>query len=504
MKEIPESIRGDPASVFLYQWIEEVWGIRMAPEQVNRLKRYLADRSGMPYRREAYEEILGNREELYKLAPFITVNETYFFREGVHFRLLSRYLLPRLFRLGRPLRICSAATSSGCEAYSIAMVADFFCRARNLRHGEDVSGLWSLDAFDVNPGMIDIANRGLYTPNTMREDGSEWKFLTDLYLRPVDQGFEAAGLLRTKLRFFTHNIMEGLPGPYDIIFFRNALIYFSPEGRRKVLTALRSALTETGILVVGVSETAAVEESGLEMVHRMGAFYFARRTRRPGPEGRRPPRREPAAPGLDAAGRPAAAVPPRLPSPREVAAVRDPAWVARIAQVLEQEEGTPNAERVLGLLRDNGGSGDHESGEGPPSPARPPVPDNGELAAAVITLLNGADLLSAGLVLSRLEERGLSPVTSFLRGEFYYHNGEETASAAEAKYQEAAAGERAFWPAFYRISSLAEKGNRTRYLYRLRKALESMEQGTGRGYEIFIGGFSPDYYRRILEKKLAE
>jgi chemotaxis protein methyltransferase CheR len=77
-------------------------------------------------------------------------------------------------------------------------------------------------------------------------------------------------------------------------------------------------------------------------------------------------------------------------------------------------------------------------------------------------------------------------------------------AAAEEKYQEAVAGDHAFWPALYRMSSLAEQGNRTRYVYRLKKALESMERGEGRGYEIFIGGFSPDYYRRILEKKLAE
>jgi chemotaxis protein methyltransferase CheR len=539
MREIPESIRADPALAFLYQWIEENWGIRTAPENLNRLKRYLADRYGTPYRREAYEAILENREELGKIAPLITVNETYFFREGVHFRLLSRYVLPRLLRPGRPLRICSAATSSGCEAYSIAMVTDFFCRTGNLRRGEDLSGLWSVDAFDVNPGMIDIANRGLYGPAAMREDGSEWKFLTDLYLRRVDQGFEAAELLRAKLRFFTRNIMEGLPGAYDIIFFRNALIYFSPEGRRKVLALLRNALTETGILVVGVSETAAVEESGLEMVHRMGAFYFARQgvpaaipAGEPGPGGE-PEAPQPGMTDRPVAARPAvadrpvvvaarpgvpepAAVPakpaapkvspvlpaqgaPRTAARREPAAVQDPAWVARIARVLEREEGRPNAERVLGTLREKG-----ESGEGPLSSAGPAEPDSGELAAAAITLLNSADLPSAALVLSCLEERGSSPVTSFLRGELYYHGGGGAASEAEAKYQEAAAGERGFWPAFYRISSLAEKGNRTRYVYRLKKALESMERGTGRGYEIFIGGFSPDYYRRILEKKLAE
>jgi chemotaxis protein methyltransferase CheR len=115
--------------------------------------------------------------------------------------------------------------------------------------------------------------------------------------------------------------------------------------------------------------------------------------------------------------------------------------------------------------------------------------------------MGAGDLSSAGLVISSLEKRGSSPVVSFLRGEFYYQGADF--SLAEAKYQEAAAAESGFWPALYRAGSLAEGGNATRYRYRLKKALESMEKGAGCGYEVFIGGFSPDYYRRILEKKLA-
>ena len=64
--------------------------------------------------------------------------------------------------------------------------------------------------------------------------------------------------------------------------------------------------------------------------------------------------------------------------------------------------------------------------------------------------------------------------------------------------------DKAFWPALYRLSSLAAGGNRTRYEYRTKKAIESLEQGKGLRYECFIGGFSPDYFRRILERKLTE
>jgi chemotaxis protein methyltransferase CheR len=88
----------------------------------------------------------------------------------------------------------------------------------------------------------------------------------------------------------------------------------------------------------------------------------------------------------------------------------------------------------------------------------------------------------------------------FLRGEHYYLTG--NTDAAEEKYQEASLKDKAFWPAFYRICSLAAPGNRTRYEYKVKKTLKSMEAGKELHYESFIGGFSPDYYQRILERKL--
>ncbi|MDR1024263.1 MAG: hypothetical protein LBL56_00935 [Treponema sp.] len=507
-------IHGDPALFLLYQDVERIFGIRGTLEQLAGLKDYLETRRGRPRGpgSGAGIRIPENPEEIAGIAPLITVNETYFFREAIHFRLLARYLLPLYARRGRPLRICSAATSSGCEAYSIAMLLDFYCRGRELGREAGHGGpplSWELDAFDLNPAMIEAARKGRYGMNALRDDGSEWKPVMDLYLKAESRHVEVAELLRDKVRFFTHNLMEALPGTYDIIFFRNALIYFSPEGRRKVLDNLARALAEGGSLLVGVSETASVEESRLELAHRRGAFYFTRRSAaEPGfsaagpavpaaesgfPHGRiqkgpEPPVQPvPEAPVLEAPV-PEVSVPDRVSPPQaDVRPAPGLQFIAEIVRIRGREEGRPNARQVLDFL---------QTGEGT-------APGSGELAAAALTLLDSADLPSAAAVLSCLEGRGSSPVTSFLRGEFYYHDGGDIA-AAEAKYQEAAAGDQAFWPACYRISSLAEEGNRARYEYRLKKALGSMEKGAGRGYEIFIGGFSPDYYRHILERKLAE
>ncbi|MDR3145075.1 MAG: hypothetical protein LBU21_02250 [Treponema sp.] len=468
-------LRRDPVLSLLCHKVERAFGVRITAEQALRLKGYLEAHYG--YHPGTFEEALEDPGGRAGLIPLITVNETYFFRESVQFRLLSRRLLPLLAGRGGPLRICSAAGSSGCEAYSIAMLVDFYCRGRDLGQGGPPLS-WELDAFDLNPEMIECARKGRYTANTLREDGLEWKSIMDLYLSADSRGFEVAGILRDKVRFFTHNLLDPLNAAYDLIFFRNALIYFPPENRRKVLDNLIQALVPGGNLFVGVSETSSVEEERLELVHHQGVFYF---TKRKAPA----IAAKPAAPPL-----PEARIELQDPRPPE-ARVAEPAAgpgaeaVAGIARILNQEEGRPNAGRVLDLLR----SGDR--------------PGAGELAAAALTLLGAGDFSAAGLILSRLEEGAPSPVTSFLRGEWYYHRGGEIPKA-EAKYQEAAAGEAAFWPAYYRICSLAEEGNRTRYAYRLKKALESMERGAGLGYEIFIGGFSPDYYRRILERKVAE
>jgi chemotaxis protein methyltransferase CheR len=160
---------------------------------------------------------------------------------------------------------------------------------------------------------------------------------------------------------------------------------------------------------------------------------------------------------------------------------------AEVAVILEKEEGAENAKKALDILGD-GNSADTLS--------------LSELAAAVASFLNRGDFASASLALAGLEKNSNGAVTNFLRGEYNFLCG--NAGEAEKNYEEAAGKDRAFWPALYRICALAAEGNRTRYEYRIKKALESLERGGDLHYECFLGGFSPDYFRRILERKLTE
>jgi chemotaxis protein methyltransferase CheR len=470
----------DPVLLFLNRRVVEILGIRAAPGALVKLKEYLEGLCGSSdVDFNAYDKLLSSAGGIAAAARYVTINETYFFRESIHFKLLLRRFLPHFEKMFRTIRICSAAASIGCEAYSLAMLIDFYNRGKELfLSGADISSPvkgdpinYEIDAFDVNPRAVDFARTGRYTANTLREDGAEWRLILDLYLKKDGKEYRVAPFLRDKINFFTGNIMNGLDGPYDLIFFRNALIYFSPENRPKILDSLANALAEGGGLILGVSETASVEHPYLEHVSLPEVFYFRKKTA---------DRKAPVLPLLE---KDTEVTPPAVKrsAKKRKAALVD---MKEISALLEHDA---DARAIAGRLeRDGGGENVTVS----------------ELIAAAVIFLGAEDFVPAARMISILEEKNNSAAASFLRGEYYYLT--KDTKTAEEKYLEASLKDKAFWPAFYRLSSLAAGGNRTRYEYKIRKALKSMEAGKEYQYETLIGGFSPDYYRRILERKLTE
>jgi chemotaxis protein methyltransferase CheR len=498
-EQIPPEIISSPSLLFLYYRVEQILGIRTTGDALIKLNEYLENRCGASFIENpaAYERMLTSREQIFEISKLLTVNETYFFREGVQFNLLMRTFLPQLAALNRPIQICSAATSIGCEAYSIAMLLDYY--AKNMHDASQSSLEFVIDAFDVSAEAVETAKKARYTANTLRSDSAGWNYILDSYLIPDGGEFIVSHEIREKVRFSTHNIMRGLGRQYDVIFFRNALIYFSSKNRLVVMDDLAESLFNNGLLFLGVSETSSVRHPLLANKFFADVFYFqkiaqafsrenelfreihqkntpAAKTRggdehqaaqkRPSPPVEKPPREHEARP------------------PRQKRAEL-PVDCVEAAAILEKEEGAANAKNVLEMLA--GGKN---------------APSGAELAAAVTAFLNRGDFDSASLALSPLEKHSSGAVTKFLRGEYNFHSG--SAEEAEKNYEEAAGVDKAFWPALYRLSSLAAGGNRTRYEYKIKKAIESLEQGKGLRYEFFIGVFSPDFFRRILERKLTE
>ncbi|AEF84657.1 putative MCP methyltransferase, CheR-type [Treponema primitia ZAS-2] len=535
-RQFPDPVPVDPVLDKLSRWVENALGIKAGEDALQKLREYMEKQFNPNIFQfpGAFEWSLSSREERFKIARFLTINETYFFREEPHFYLLLKELLPRFARLNRPLRVCSAACSAGCEAYSLAMLMDHYSRTTAFLD-------FKIEAFDISQDMIEVAKQGRYTSNTFRDDGNHWKYILDEYLTEKDGEYMVNNKLKEKIHFFPHNIMDGLDqASFDLILFRNALIYFSAESRVKLLDSLTKSLTEGGVLLFGIAETPSVSHPLLRNKNAQGAFYFQKDSTPPSEEDRRNSdrqasdrrdqdrrstdrrvlnmkaselnfpdrrvqdrraqerrtldRRFPDIRSEQAAG---TAAPKPQPPPNSEAPGKAGLTVnmKTISALIEQGESLQAAERLLMVLK--------EPAAGPadlPASGRAAVTEE-ETIAAVISLLSLEDFAGANLVLSLMEKKPKSAFTKFLRGEYNYHLNK--VKEAEAGYKEASSLNSAFWPAFYRMSLLAAGGNRTRYEYKIKKALESIDMGKDMYYECLIGGFSPDYYRRILEKRLS-
>jgi len=240
---------------------EEWLGIVANPDDVQKLETYILDNYGY-----ADQNIINRVFSTGEAVGFLTVNETYFFREPAHFVLLRDFL--HLYE-NSEIRILSAATATGCEAYSIAMLIEAYNRGIK----KPVS--YHIDAFDINPQVIEAACKGIYRQGVLREDGSCFRYMIDPYLNKNDNMYMIDPSLKNNIYFFVHNLMNELPmNGYDFIFFRNAFIYISARYRERVLSNLTAGLKEGGTLIMGVSETAAASHADLEGKNTDDVFYF--------------------------------------------------------------------------------------------------------------------------------------------------------------------------------------------------------------------------------------
>ena len=207
-----------------------------------------------------YMDLLTQTEagtEVQTAVDLLTTNETYFFRESKHFDLLRQLALSARERR-RPLRVWSAACSSGEEVYSIAMVLD------------DVLGSgWELLGSDISSRVLQRAARGHYPLERTRH-------IPAAYLkRYCLRGFgEQQGTLlidrslRERVRFTQLNLNTALPriGSFDVIFLRNVMIYFNAETKRQVVARVLAQLAPGGIFCIGHSESLSDISSAVEQI----------------------------------------------------------------------------------------------------------------------------------------------------------------------------------------------------------------------------------------------
>jgi chemotaxis protein methyltransferase CheR len=201
-------------------------------------------------------------DEVQTAVDLLTTNETYFFREPKHFDLLRAAAMAHTG--SAPFRVWSAASSSGEEAYSIAMVLADCLGERPF----EVLGT------DISTRVLARARLGHYPDQRIRQIPPN--YLKKFCLKGFgdQQGTMLVDRkLRQKVRFAHANLNERLPelGLFDIVFLRNVLIYFNGETKRQVVARVLGQLKPGGYFYIGHSES--LNEVSSEVVQMAPAVY---------------------------------------------------------------------------------------------------------------------------------------------------------------------------------------------------------------------------------------
>ncbi|MFC1234362.1 MULTISPECIES: CheR family methyltransferase [unclassified Vibrio] len=203
-----------------------------------------------------------NRELRIAAVDAMTTNETLWFRDGYPFTVLAEKLLPEVAERKRPIKIWSAASSSGQEAYSMAMT---ILETQQKRPG--LIPNVSITATDISASMLDMCRAGVYDSLALGRGLSPERRRT--YFEDAGDGrMKVKDNVKRFVNFRPQNLMESyvLLGKFDIVFCRNVLIYFSPDMKSQVLNSIANSLNPGGYLLLGASESLTGLTDRFEMV----------------------------------------------------------------------------------------------------------------------------------------------------------------------------------------------------------------------------------------------
>jgi chemotaxis protein methyltransferase CheR len=219
-------------------------------------------------------QLFSRRELREEVIDAMTTNETLWFRDTHPFVILRERLLPELMASGTgPLRIWSAASSSGQEPFSISMVVEEYraaCMGVLKRPVEIV-------ATDLSKSMLDMCRDAIYDQLSLGR-GLTQERLQRFFERRTDNRWQVKQEVRQRVRFQQLNLLDSYSalGKFDLIYCRNVLIYFSAERKADILRRMHASLRPGGYLILGSSEALTDAADRYQMVQcSPGIIYKA-------------------------------------------------------------------------------------------------------------------------------------------------------------------------------------------------------------------------------------
>lgn len=205
-----------------------------------------------------------NRELRTAVIDAMTTNETLWFRDRYPFELLAKTIFPEMLQKKKNIKIWSAASSSGQEAYSIAMTSIEYQKQKAVL-GMNVQ----IVGTDISNTMLQQCKEGSYDSLALSRGLSD-----DRKRLFFNRSSDGSGKMQVKpevkklTNFRNYNLLDSYAslGKFDIIFCRNVLIYFSSDVKSKILNQFAGALNPGGYLILGASESLTGLTDRFEMI----------------------------------------------------------------------------------------------------------------------------------------------------------------------------------------------------------------------------------------------
>ena len=214
-----------------------------------------------------------------KLLPMIidtmTTNETFWFRDENTWVLLKDVIIPEYILLlkqtKRPIRIWSAAASTGQEAYSLSMLIKECTEKANC---PELFNSFSIIGTDISNEALHIAKNAVYNQISIRRGLSDERLKR--FFKQENLKYILAGEIKKIVEFKYFNLLDSFKplGIFDLILCRNIAIYFSQDFKTELFKKIADCLNIKGTLILGATETLYGQSKDFEAIPDKKCFYY--------------------------------------------------------------------------------------------------------------------------------------------------------------------------------------------------------------------------------------
>lgn len=230
-------------------------------KQMRRRIDTLATKNGAKSYDEFVQMIKTDKDKFEQFVNFLTINVSEFYRNPDQWKLMDEQVIPKIIKeQKRPIKIWSAACSTGDEPYSLAMAFSKHIPLSDIK----------ILATDIDKQVIEHAKVGLYAEKSIAAVPDDLK---KKYFTKIGNSYQISDDIKKCVTFKEHNLLKDTyPKDYDLILCRNVVIYFTDEAKDMIYKNFFNSLKTHGVLFIGSTEQISnYKDIGF---NRMSSFYF--------------------------------------------------------------------------------------------------------------------------------------------------------------------------------------------------------------------------------------